>query len=161
MTASEALDTWALDREIALARVVAAPREIVFQAWSEPHHLPRWFGPEGFTVETAEIAVAPGGRWRFAYIAPDATRYDNRIVFRAVDGPRLLVMDHGPDQDEDESVFRVTVTFDEQDDGKTVVTLRQLHPTKEQRDATVRFGAVEMGLQTLAKLARYVEARQS
>ena len=53
--------------------------------------------------------------------------------------------------------FRVTITFDEQSDGKTIITLRQLHPSKSQRDATIGFGAVELGYQTLDKLARHVE----
>ena len=50
----------------------------------------------------------------------------------------------------------VPITFDEQADGKTVLTLRQLHPTVEQRDAGVDFGAVELGLQTMQKLARHL-----
>jgi uncharacterized protein YndB with AHSA1/START domain len=50
----------------------------------------------------------------------------------------------------------VTVTFDAQSDGKTVLTMRQLHPTAAQRDATIGFGAVEFGYQTLDKLARHV-----
>jgi hypothetical protein len=54
--------------------------------------------------------------------------------------------------------FRTTITFDEQSDGKTVITPRQLHPTKAQRDATIGFGAVEYGYQTLEKLARHVES---
>ena len=49
------------------------------------------------------------------------------------------------------------ITFDEQSDGKTVITLRQLHPTKAQRDAGIGFGAVEFGYQTLEKLAQHVE----
>jgi uncharacterized protein YndB with AHSA1/START domain len=52
----------------------------------------------------------------------------------------------------------MTITFDEQSDGKTVITLRQLHPTKARRDATIGFGAVEYGYQTLEKLARHVES---
>jgi hypothetical protein len=50
------------------------------------------------------------------------------------------------------------VTFDEQSDGKCVLTMRQLHPTKEQRDAGIGFGAVELGYQTLGKLAKHVGA---
>jgi hypothetical protein len=48
------------------------------------------------------------------------------------------------------------VTFDAQSDGKTVLTMRQLHPTKEQREATIGFGAVEFGYQTLGKLVRHL-----
>jgi len=149
---------WALDREIVLSRVVAAPRSLVFKAWTDPQHLPRWFGPAGFKVETQEIDIRVGGRWRFIFIAPDGTRYDNRMVFLRIEAPHLLEMDHGNDRDDDPGRFRVIVTFDEQSNGKTVVTLRQLHPTSAQREAGIRFGAVEYGYQTLDKLALHVAA---
>ncbi len=149
---------WALDREIVLSRVIAAPRTLVFKAWTDPQHLPQWFGPAGFKCETQEIDIRVGGRWRFAFLAPDGTRYDNRMVFLKIEAPHLLEMDHGSDKDDDPGKFRVTVTFDEQSDGKTVLTLRQLHPTKAQRDAGIGFGAVEYGYQTLDKLAEYVAA---
>ena len=152
------LDLWALDREIVLSRVIAAPRELVFKVWTDPRHLPMWFGPEGFAVETHEIDIRVGGRWRFVFVGPDGTRYDNRVVFLKIEPPRLLEMNHGTDKDDDPNLFRTIVTFDEQSNGKTVVTLRQLHPTKARRDAGIGFGAVEYGYQTLEKLARHVEA---
>lgn len=156
--ASNGRTTWALDREIVLSRVIAAPRSVVFKAWTDPAHLPNWFGPAGFTVETQEIDIRVGGRWRFVFTAPDGTRYTNRMVFLKVEAPRLLEMDHGSDKNDDPARFRVTVTFDEQSDGKTVITLRQLHPTRAQRDAGIGFGAVEFGYQTLDKLANHVTA---
>jgi len=152
------LDTWELEREIVLTRVVAAPRELVFKVWTDPQHLPVWFGPEGFAVETREIDIRVGGRWRFVFVGPDGTRYDNRMVFRKIEPPRLIEMDHGTDTDDDPNRFRTIVTFDEQSNGKTVVTLRQLHPTRAQRDGAIGFGAVEYGCQTLDKLARHVDA---
>jgi len=156
--ASNDRTVWALDREIVLSRVVAAPRNLVFKAWTDPQHLPHWFGPAGFKVETQEIDIRAGGRWRFVFVAPDGTRYDNRMVFLKVEAPRLLEIDHGTDKDDDPGRFRVIVTFDEQSNGKTVVTLRQLHPTRAQRDAKISFGAVEFGHQTLDKLALHVAA---
>lgn len=154
------LETWALDREIVLSRVVAAPRELVFRAWTDPQHLPVWFGPEGFQVETQEIDIRVDGRWRFVFTGPDGARYTNRMVFLKIEPPRLLEFDHGSDRDDDPNLFKVTVTFDEQTNGKTVVTLRQLHPTRARRDAGIAFGAVEFGYQTLEKLARHVEAEE-
>lgn len=152
------LETWALDREIVLSRVVAAPCELVFKAWTDPQHLPAWFGPEGFKVETLEIDIRVGGRWRFVFTGPDGTRWTNRMVFLKIEPPRLLEIDHGSDIDDDPNRFRTIVTFDQQANGKTVVTLRQLHPTKARRDWGVDFGAVEYGYQTLDKLARHLEA---
>jgi len=159
MARNSALETWALDREIVLTRVVAAPRETVFEAWTDARQLSLWFGPKGFEVESLEADVRVGGRWRFNYVTPDGKRYGNRIVFLKIEAPHLLVFDHGSDQDDDPGVFRVTVTFDSQDDGKTVVMLRQLHPTKKQRDGTIGFGAVEYGNQTLDKLVRHLEGK--
>jgi uncharacterized protein YndB with AHSA1/START domain len=145
-----------LEREIVLSRVFGAPRELVWKAWTDKEHIGKWFGPKGFTIETREIDIRVGGRWRFDMIAPDGRRYDNRMVFLELKKPELLVMDHGSDKDDDPKLFRVTLTFDEQTDKKTVVTLRQLHPTKAQRLEGIGFGAVELGYQTLDKLGDYL-----
>lgn len=155
--ANPALSQWALDREIVLSRVIDAPRDLVFAAWSDPKHLPQWFGPKGFKIETKEIDVREGGRWRFDMIAPDGTIYPNRMRFRRIEKPRLIEADHGTDADEDAGMFRFTITFDAHGD-KTVLTMRQLHPTAAQRETVIGFGAVELGYQTLDKLAAYVAA---
>ena len=153
-----ALSQWALDRETVLSRVIDARRDIVFSAWTDPKHLPNWFGPAGFEIETKEIDIRVGGLWRFDMIAPNGRRYTNRMQFRRIEPPTLIEIDHGTDDTDDPERYRMTVTFDEQSDGKTVITLRQLHPTKARRDATIGFGAVEYGYQTLEKLARHVES---
>jgi len=153
---SDPRTTWAIDREIVLSRVIAAPRERVFQAWADPSQVAQWFGPEGFQVESLECDIRVGGRWRFIYTGPDGTRWDNRMVFLRLEPPRLIEMEHGSDKDDDPARFHVTITFDAQGDGKTVLTMRQLHPTREQRDAGIGFGAVEFGYQTLGKLARHL-----
>ena len=147
---------WSLDREIVLSRVFDAPRELVFAAWTKEEHLTKWFGPKGYTTISHECDLRVGGRWRFDMIGPDGKVWDNRMVFLEIKAPELLVFDHGSDKDDDENRFRVTITFDAQSNGKTVVTLRQLHPTKAQRDAGIAFGAVEIGNTTLDKLAEHL-----
>ena len=149
-------NTWALEREIVLCRVINAPRERVFAAWTDPNQIRQWFGPAGFKTETLECDIRPGGRWRFIYTGPDGTKWDNRMQFLRIEAPRLIEIEHGSDKDNDPARFHVTVTFDAQSDGKTVLTMRQLHPTAEQRDAGIGFGAVELGYQTLDKLARHL-----
>lgn len=152
---------WALDREIVLSRVFAAPRDLVFAAWTDREHVAAWFGPNGFSITTREMDVRAGGRWRFDMTAPDGTVYGSRIVYLEIVAPERLVFDYGSDQDDDPARFRCVVTFDAQADGKTVVTLRQLHPTKAQREATIGFGAVELGYQTLGKLGEHLASRGS
>jgi uncharacterized protein YndB with AHSA1/START domain len=147
---------WPLDREVVLARVIDAPRALVYAAWTDPGQIPQWFGPEGMVIETKEIAIAPGGTWRFDMVAPDGTRYDSRMLFLRVEAHALIEVEYGSDQDNDPDKFRMLVTFDEQNDGKTVLTLRQMHPTKARREWAIGFGAVEFGGQTLDKLAQHV-----
>lgn len=147
-----------LDREIVLCRVIDAPIERVFAAWTDPAQITQWFGPAGFTCDTTECDIREGGLWRFTYTGLDGTRWPNRIDFITIDPPRRIEMEHGADSDPDPIRFRVTVTFDAQGNGKTVLTLRQFHPSAERRNVVIGFGAVELGYQTLDKLARHLGA---
>ena len=148
--------TWALDREIVLVRVLDATRQAVFAAWTHADAFCQWFGPDGFTCTVREMDVRPGGRACFDMISGGGTVFTNRFDYLEVVPVQRLVFDHGSDTDDDPARFRVAIVLDEQADGKTVLTLRQLHPTVEQRDAKIGFGAVELGLQTLQKLARHL-----
>ncbi len=150
--------TWALDREIVLVRVLDATPDAVFAAWTDADAFCQWFGPAGFTCTVREMDVRPGGRARFDMVSGEGTLYTNRFDYLDVVPAERLVLDHGPDVDDDPTRFRVTITLDEQADGKTVLTLRQLHPTVEQRNAGIGFGAVELGLQTMQKLADHLGA---
>lgn len=153
-----AWQNWPIDREIVIHRVINAPRSLVYAAWTDPNQITQWFGPDGMDIETKEIEIRRGGVWRFDMVMRDGTRYTNRMVFLRMEPPALIEVEHGADQEDDPRKFRMLVTFDEQSDGKTVLTLRQMHPTKEFRDAGIGFGAAEYGGQTLAKLARHVES---
>lgn len=144
------------DRQIVLQRTFAAPRELVFKVWTDPNHVDQWWGPTGFRNETFVMDVRPGGMWRYMMHGPDGTDYPNRIVYREVVAPERLVYRHGSDIDNDPDAFDVTVTFDAQGE-QTLVTLRSLFATVEQRQATMRFGAIEGGQQTLARLAEYLQ----
>jgi uncharacterized protein YndB with AHSA1/START domain len=128
----------------------------VFAAWTDADAFCQWFGPEGFRCTVREMDVRPGGRARFDMISGDGTVFTNRFDYLEVVPGERLVLDHGSDVDDDPARFRVSVTLDVQGDGKKVLTLRQLHPTVEQRHEKLGFGAVELGLQTLNKLARHL-----
>ena len=148
--------TWALDREIVLVRVFDAAPAAVFAAWTDPDAFCQWFGPDGFACTVREMDVRPGGRACFDMVSGDGTVFTNRFDYLEVVPVERLVLDHGSDADDDPARFRVTIVLDQQVDGKTVLTLRQLHPTVAQRDAKLGFGAVELGLQTMQKLAHHL-----
>ena len=155
MTTADAATSTA-DREIVLSREYDAPRELVWRAYTDPAHLPNWWGPNGFTNTVHEMDVRVGGRWRFIMHGPDGTDYPNRIVYQEVTRPERLVFLHGEDVDDDPGAFHVTVTFDDLG-GRTRVTQRMLFATAAQKAGVEQFGAVELGKQTLDKLAAYLK----
>lgn len=147
------------EREIILRRTFEAPRELVFDAFTNSEHVSSWWGPDGFRTTTERMDVRPGGVWQHVMHGPDGTDYPNYIVYRAVERPAKLVWDHGTSEGEP-FVFSATVTFEEIEGG-TRVTLRQEHPTKEARDLLVQqVGAVDGGRNTLDRFARVVDALQ-
>jgi uncharacterized protein YndB with AHSA1/START domain len=146
------------ERELVLSRLIQAPRELVFQAWTGPEHVDHWMGPHGFTTETRSMDVRVGGAWRYTMTAPDGTVYPNRVTYQEIEPPARLAYLHDADQDDDPHGFEVEVTFAEEDGG-TRVRMRMRLASKEARDATIAFGAVELGYQTLARLAGHVEGR--
>ena len=150
------MSNWSLDRETVIVRVYAAPRSAVFAAFTDADAMCQWYGPDGFQCIVHEMNCVVGGRSRFDLIAPDGTVFPNRTDYLQVVPDRLLEYQHGSDIDDDPAMFHVTITFDEQADGKTVVTMRQLHSTPERRNEVIGFGAVELGLQTMGKLAAYL-----
>ena len=138
-------------REIVATRVFDAPRELVFEMWTDPKHVTQWWGPNGFTTTIYEMDVKPGGVWRFVMHGPDGVDYQNRVVYREIVKPERLVYAHvsGPQ-------FEMTVTFAD-DGGKTRLTARMLFESAAQRDQVVKErNAIEGLTQTLGRLAGYV-----
>lgn len=147
------------EREIVVTRVFDAPRALVFRAWTEPEHVARWWGPDGFTATVREMDVRPGGVWRFVLHGPDGMDYPNRIVYDEVAPPERLVYTHGVDEPDAPGRFHVTVTFAEQG-AQTRVTMRMRFASAAERERAVRERrAVEGANQTLARLAEYLATR--
>jgi len=138
------------DREINATRIFDAPRDLVFDAWTDPQQVTQWWGPNGFTTTTHTMDVRPGGVWDFVMHGPDGTDgtdYKNRIIYREVVRPERLVYDHvsGPP-------FHVTVTFEEAGE-KTRISMQMLFESAAVRDRTIKeFGAIEGMNQHLGRL---------
>lgn len=107
------------DREIVTTRVIDAPRERVFEAWIDPAHLARWWGPKGFTSTFQTFDPRPGGPWRFVLHGPDGAEYANENVFVEVVRPGRIAFRHlSPVHG-----FLLTATLDEQGE-QTRLTFR-------------------------------------
>jgi len=107
-------------RQLTAERVVDAPRELVFRAFTEAEHLARWWGPKGFANTFRGFDPTPGGKWTFVMHGPDGATYPNECVFLEVVPPERIVIQHLP-----WPRFQLTASFAERA-GKTLVTWHQL-----------------------------------
>jgi uncharacterized protein YndB with AHSA1/START domain len=147
------------DREVLAVRTLQAPRDLVFEVWTNPKHVVHWWGPKGFTNTIHEMEVKPGGVWRFIMHGPDGTDYPNKIVFKEVIKPSFLSFEHGwdvADLKKDPRTFDVTINFHEK--GKTTeVIMKMVFQSKAVRDEVVeKYGAIEGNKQTMDKLELYL-----
>jgi len=145
------------DWEIVVTRVFDAPREVVWNAWTDPEQVVEWWGPKGFTTTIHEMDVRPGGVWRRTMHGPDGTDYANKSVFIEVVKPERIVYSHdGGKKGDPGAQFQATWTFEAQGD-QTRLTLRMVFPSAAARQQVVKtYGAIEGGKQTLERLAGHL-----
>ncbi|CAN5590807.1 SRPBCC family protein [soil metagenome] len=148
-------DHMTADREIVISRDISAPRELVFEAFTQVRHLSRWWGPEGFTTSTRSFEFSAGGDWDFVMHGPDGTDYQEWITWTEIVPPERIALVHGESRD-DPNAFESLLTF-EPAGAMTRIVMRTVFPTKEFRDEVVeKYHAIEGGEQTLGHLADYV-----
>ena len=142
-------------REIVISGVIGAPRELVFEAFTEVRHLSRWWGPAGFTTTTRAFEFRVGGEWDFMMHGPDGTDYPEWITWTELAPPARIALLHGEFRN-DPNAFKSVLTF-APDGAATRIEMHTLFPTKELRDeAVAKYHAIEGGQQTLSHLAAYV-----
>ncbi|MGH2582834.1 MAG: SRPBCC domain-containing protein [Anaerolineales bacterium] len=141
------------DREIIVTREFDAPREIVFEAWTEREHAEKWWVPSGTT--THEWNAKPGGLWRYSMPGRDGALYPFKVKFIVIDKPARLVYDYGTDAEDAPEPVRTNVTFEEEN-GKTKVTLQLLFATAAAREEAAKYGGVGGAKQALESLAKYL-----
>jgi uncharacterized protein YndB with AHSA1/START domain len=143
------------DRELVVSRVIDAPREVVFEAFTAVRHLSQWWGPEGFTTTTRSFQFRVGGAWDFVMHGPDGTDYQEWITWTEIVPPERIALVHGASRD-DPNAFESVLTF-ERAGAETRLVMRTVFPSKELRDEAVeKYHALEGGEQTLRSLAAYV-----
>ncbi len=141
------------ERDIVIVRVFAAPRELVFEAWTKPEHLVRWWAPKGCTTQVRRLDLRPGGSFHFCMRTPDGKNIWGLGIYRDIVVPeRIVYTDTFADADGNPvppthygmsaghpAETLVTVTFAEHDGG-TLLTLRHAIP-----ESVVERGATQQG----------------
>jgi uncharacterized protein YndB with AHSA1/START domain len=149
------------DREIVMTRVFDAPRQMVFDAFSKPELLKRWFGPRGWSLAVCEVDLRVGGTFRFVLRGPDGHEMGMRGVYREITPPERSV--HMESFDDYPGESEVTMVLVEQA-GKTTMTATVLYPSREVRDAVIQSGMEHGAAESYDKLAEMLgggEARST
>jgi uncharacterized protein YndB with AHSA1/START domain len=132
----------ASDRELVLTRLIDAPREKLFRAWSDPELLKQWFAPLPWTTPVAELDVRPGGANLVVMRGPDGKEFPNRGVYlEVVKNERLVFTDaYTKAWAPSEKPFMTVVLTFEDEGGKTRYTARVQHWTVADREAHEKMG---------------------
>ncbi len=143
---------------IVMTRLFAAPRRLVFEAWTKPEHVVHWWGPYGTSLSVCEIDFRPGGKYRFVLRGQDGNEYGFGGEYREIVPPERLVstfrFDGAP-----EGEALVTLVLVEEG-GQTRYTETVVHKTVAHRDAHLASGMEEGAGQTLDRLAEHLRTME-
>jgi uncharacterized protein YndB with AHSA1/START domain len=135
------------DEQILITREFDAPRELVYEAWTTPELVRRWWSGERGEMTVAEIDLRVGGRWRYAMVASEGFEVAFHGEYREIVPNERLVSTEAyegiPDADEHAALNTLTLT---EVDGRTILEVLVEHPTKQGRDMHIESG-MEGGLQ--------------
>src|SRR5579872_7331565 len=145
------------DREIVLTRVFDAPRRLVFDAFSKPELLKRWFGPRGWSLVVCEVDFKVGGGFRFVLRGPDGKEMGMRGVYREIVPPEHSV--HMESFDDYPGESQVTSIFT-QEGGKTTLTVTVEYESAYVRDMAVQSGMEHGAAETYDRLAEMLVAQE-
>ena len=124
------------DRVLRLERLIAAPPERLFDLWTQPKQLVKWWGPEGYDVPRYELDLRPGGRWRTTMHPPGGKPRRVGGVYRVIERPRRLVFTWAWDRDDGARGHEseVTVTFEAAPGGTRLTLVQQTFESSEARN---------------------------
>jgi uncharacterized protein YndB with AHSA1/START domain len=130
--------------DLAIVRVLDAPRPLVWEVWTDPKHATQWWGPEGYTTPVYQVDLRPGGAFRIHLRAPDGTIFPNFGTIEEVIAPERLVM-FGAVEVEGRLLFesRTTIVFEER--GKQTAVHVHLHFSKIEPDGLSARGGARQG----------------
>jgi uncharacterized protein YndB with AHSA1/START domain len=147
----------ATDREIVVTRIIEGPRSIVFDAFSDPDRLGRWWGPNGAAITTRAFDFRPGGVWDASIKGPQGD-FPNYVVWKEIAPPERIVWMYYGMGKHDPNPVESTLTLAERG-AATEARLRLLFTSKEAREAALKYRALEGAKLTLERLAAAIAPR--
>lgn len=144
------------DRELYLTKRVNAPIELVWDIWTKPEHICKWWGPNDFTCTIHKMEMKPGGTWDLTLHGPDGTDYRNKNQFTEIEKYKRIVFEHisAPKH-------ITTVTF-ASERGQTLITWHMLFESRESFERTVKtFGADKGQKENAERMEAYLSKVQT
>jgi uncharacterized protein YndB with AHSA1/START domain len=142
---------------IIMSRDFNAPRRLVFEAWTRPEHLMRWWGGcKEMTMAVCEVDLRVGGAYRFVVRMPDGQEFGFRGVYREIAAPERLVYTHVFEPMPEHEAL-VTLLLEERD-GKTHMTETTLHKSVAARDGHIASGMEKGAHESFDRLATLLES---
>lgn len=138
------------DTEIRLERFFAAPRPLVYDAFTQPHLLKRWFGPRGWALTTCDIDLRVGGNWRFILTGPEGATLGMSGTWQDLNPPYGSTHIERFDDYPGESVVTSVLTDVE---GGTLMTATITYPSKDIRDLVLQSGMTKGAGESYDRLA--------
>lgn len=141
----------ATNNELSITRTLNAPIELVWKVWTEPEHIAKWWGPNGFTNTIYKMEVKPGGIWDFTMHGPDGTDFKNQNMYVEVVKHKKLIFDHISTPK-----FRFSVNFTPQGN-KTLLEWKSTFESAEELKKVIEVFKADEGMkQNVDKLESYL-----
>ncbi|MFC5652532.1 SRPBCC domain-containing protein [Paenibacillus solisilvae] len=155
------ITTTVRERDFTMERIFDAPRELVFQTFSKPEHISRWWAPRPYTIPVCNIDFRPGGVWHYCMRSPEGEVHWARSVYQEITEPEQIVFtttfaDQDANPTDEVPLQRATVTLTEYE-GKTKVNLRYQFESDEDLQVTVAMGIVEGITATFGNLEQLLQ----
>lgn len=140
------------NRQLNIIRIFKAPLNLVWEAWTKPEYIVKWWGPNGFNTTIHTMDFQKDGEWKLTMHGPDGTNYPNRSVYKEIIPFQKIVFEHfNPN-------FITTVLFESQGD-ETLMNWTTLFETAEMLEIVVKAHKADEGLkQNVEKLVTYLKS---
>jgi uncharacterized protein YndB with AHSA1/START domain len=143
--------------DLNLTRLFDAPAKLVWEAWTDPTQVAKWWGPRGFSITTQSKDLKPGGKWVYTMHGPDGVDYPNVTTYFIVEPMKRLEYDHGANENQ-KALFRVNVLFIEKN-GKTEMNMTMTFESPERAKELSQFIKAANGNSTWDRLGEYLEEK--
>jgi uncharacterized protein YndB with AHSA1/START domain len=141
------------DRSIGVSRLLNAPVEVVWMAWTQPEAIAQWWGPEGFSNTIHSMNLEPGGEWRLTMHGPDGKNYANRSEFMEIEPLQKIVFQHFNPH------YLSTIIFEAQET-RTLLNWTMLFESTALFETVVKVFKADEGLsQNVSKLEKYLQSQ--